>query len=299
MLIPDDLESCQQLLRELFEAHRRLQEVYEELLATCTSMQDSQLKLEQEKETLEQSIKELTHRLYGRRSERSKVSPDQLPLDFGDSDPIEVVPDVTEDEEFVEEQKKKRRRRRRKKPGGRFPDHIERRTERIEPDLPEGIVPEDCQLIGVDVVEIMEFDRPQLWIRRLEYPKYRIPDQPQQGVVQGAREVNLMMSGRRAIRNTYARSVKTRENAGLKTGVTAGRSGELQWRNLEVGDSGMVRFRDVQVSLLSLDKIWRHPLIGTTLQARPIAAPPIVRSNGTRQDVTFRSPSTVPGIARG
>ena len=34
-----------------------MQEVYEELLATCTSMQDSQEKLEQEKETLEQTIK--------------------------------------------------------------------------------------------------------------------------------------------------------------------------------------------------------------------------------------------------
>jgi hypothetical protein len=41
-----------------------------------------------------------------------------LPLDFGDGGPIEVVPDVSADETFVEEyeqkRKKKRRRRRRK-----------------------------------------------------------------------------------------------------------------------------------------------------------------------------------------
>ena len=123
--LPDDLETCRQQLRELHEAHRRLQEshrhlqeVHEELLATCSSVQDSQLKLEQEKEALEQTIKELMNRLYGRRSERLKCSPDQMSLDFADGDPVEVVPDVSEDEAFVEEHRKKRRRRR-KKSGGR------------------------------------------------------------------------------------------------------------------------------------------------------------------------------------
>ena len=41
LIIPDDLETYQQLLRELWKAHRRLQQVHAELLATCTSMQDS------------------------------------------------------------------------------------------------------------------------------------------------------------------------------------------------------------------------------------------------------------------
>jgi len=199
--LPDDLETCQQQLRELHEAHRRLQEIYrrlqevhEELLVTCSSMEDSQLKLEQDKETLEQTVKELMNRLYGRRSERLKCSPDQMSLDFQDGPPIEVVPDVTEDEAFVEEHRKKRRRRR-KKSGGRFPDHLQRRTERIEPGLPEGVGREDCELIGVDVVEILEFERPQLWVRRLEYPKYKIPNQPELSLVQAAREVNLISGG--------------------------------------------------------------------------------------------------------
>ena len=187
--IPDDLETCQQQLRELLQVH-------EELLATCSSMQDSQQKLEQEKETLEQTIKELMDRLYGRRSERLKCSPDQLPLDFGEDEPVEIVPDVSEDEEFVEEQEKKRKKRRRKKKGsGRFPEHFERRTERIEPKLPDGVRPEDCQQIGVDVVEILEFDRPRLWVRRLEYPKYKIPSQPELKVVQAGRQANLIPGG--------------------------------------------------------------------------------------------------------
>ena len=196
LILPDDLETCQQLLRELWEAHRRLQQIHAELLETCTSMQDSQEKLQQEKATLEETIKSLMHRLYGRRSERLPSAPDQLPLDFGDGEPIEVVPDASTDEAIVEEYQQKRRRRRRKKPlNGRFPDHLPRRTERIEPELPAGVQPEDCELIGVDVVEILDFDRPNLWVRRLEYPKYKIPSQPQLKIVQGEREANLIPGG--------------------------------------------------------------------------------------------------------
>lgn len=198
LLIPDDLETCQEQLRKLHEAHRRLQEVYEELLATCGSMQDSQQNLKQEKETLEQTIKQLMNRLYGRRSERLKCSPDQLTLDFGEDDPVEVVPDPEQDEAFAEEQeekKQKKRRRRRRQEGGRFPDHFERRTERIDPDLPEGVSSEDCQLLGVDVVEILEFERPRLWVRRFEYPKYKIPSRPELKVVQGPRMPNLVPGG--------------------------------------------------------------------------------------------------------
>jgi transposase len=193
--IPDDLESCQQLLRELAAAHHRLQQIYEELLATCTSMQESQCKLEQEKEELEQTIKELMNRLYGQRSERLKFSVDQLSLDFGEGDAVAVVPDVTEDEQFVEQYEKKKRRRKRKKRSGRFPDHLERRTERVEPILPEGLGPEECEQIGVDVVEILEFERPRLWVRRIEYPKYKVLPRPDLKIVQGERQASLIPGG--------------------------------------------------------------------------------------------------------
>jgi transposase len=116
-------------------------------------------------------------------------------LDFAEGEPIEVVPDPAEDEAIVENHKKKKRRRHKTNSGGRFPDHYERRTERIEPELPAGIRPEDCELIGVDVVEILDFDRPRLWVRRLEYPKYKIPAQPELNIVQAVREANLIPGG--------------------------------------------------------------------------------------------------------
>lgn len=194
--IPDDLEACQQLAAELLEAYDHLQRVHEELLATCTSIQENHAQLEQEKEELQHTIQELMQRLYGRRSERHKDSPGQLPLEFvKDELPIEVLPEVADDFEFVTNHQNKRRKRRRKKHKGRFPEHLERRVRRIEPQLPDGLRPEDCQLLGVDVVETLEFGRPELWVQVLEYPKYVIPDRPDLNVVQGPREVNLVPGG--------------------------------------------------------------------------------------------------------
>ena len=193
--LPDDLQTCQRMLLELSTAYERLQQVHDELLDTCTSMQESQQKLEEEKVELEETIKELMNRLYGRRSERHKFSPDQIPLEFGEGDVVAAVPDLTEDEEFVAGHEQKKRRRKRKKRGGRFPDHLERRTERIEPMLPDGIRPEDCQQIGIDIVELMEFERPRLWVRQIEYPKYKIPSLPQLNILQGERVPSLIPGG--------------------------------------------------------------------------------------------------------
>lgn len=193
--LPNDLETCQQMLLDLSAAHERLRQIHEELLATCTSMQERHQTLEQEKEELEQTIKGLMNRLYGRRSERHTFSPDQLSLDFGEQDPVEVMPEVTDDKEFVAGHERKKRNRKRKNRDGGFPEHLERRSERIQPTLPEGIRLEDCEQIGVDVVEILEFDRPRLWVRRLEYPKYKIPSEPRLNVVQGKREPSLIPGG--------------------------------------------------------------------------------------------------------
>jgi transposase len=72
---------------------------------------------------------------------------------------------------------------------------LERRTERVEPELPEGIESEDCQLIDVDVVEILEFERPRLWVRRIEYPKYKILSREEPGIQQAPRLPSLIPGG--------------------------------------------------------------------------------------------------------
>lgn len=167
---------------------------------TNSTLEATRQKLEQERQELSLSVKELMNRIYGRRSERLTNSPEQRTLDFGDQTPLEVVvaPEPENEPEDVTPtapQRKSRRNRNKNKGKGKFPDHLERRVERIEPTLPEGVRLDDCDLIGVDVVEILEFERPRVWVRVLEYPKYKIPSQPELQIVQGPREVNLVEGG--------------------------------------------------------------------------------------------------------
>ena len=77
LVIPDDLEACQRLLRELLSAHV-------ELSRTCESLRASQEKLEQENQEQQWTIKALLRELYGRRSERFVEGRGQQHLDFGD-----------------------------------------------------------------------------------------------------------------------------------------------------------------------------------------------------------------------
>ena len=178
--IPDDLEACQQLLRELAEAHSRLERVYRELLETCANIQDSQQKLEQERDELQLTIKRLMNQLYGRRSERRKEGEGQKHLDFGDVDTTmvdrSIVSAADDDEEDVVTERVVRRHRHPNRPRNeQLPEHLERRIERVEPILPAGVKVEDCEWIGMDVVEVLEFSRAKVWVRRIEYPKYKLP----------------------------------------------------------------------------------------------------------------------------
>ena len=86
LVIPDDLKACQQLLRELAQAHAQLRRVHEELLSTCTSLQDAQQQLQQERDELQLTIQRLLHQLYGRRRERWQDAAGQQHLDFGEGD---------------------------------------------------------------------------------------------------------------------------------------------------------------------------------------------------------------------
>ena len=169
LVIPDDLETCQRLLRELLSAHV-------EWNATCESLRVRLEKLEQENQEQQLTIKALLRQMYGRRSERFVEGRGQQRFDFGDEpflgDPS-IVSAAQQDpilQEFMVRRRQGVRRRSEK-----LPDHLERRTQRIEPRLPEGIQLADCVLIGVNVVEILEIERAELWVRRIEYPKYRLP----------------------------------------------------------------------------------------------------------------------------
>lgn len=169
LVIPDDLEACQRVLREVLSVHVELTEM-------CESLRARQEELEQENQEQQLTIKALLRQLYGRRSERFVEGRGQLQLDFGDEafvdDPSLVS--AAQQDPIIQEYVVRRRQGVRPR-NEQLPDHLERRTERIEPTLPEGIQLADCVLIGVDVVEILELERAKLWVRRIEYPKYKLP----------------------------------------------------------------------------------------------------------------------------
>ena len=178
MLIPDDLEACQQQLRACLAAHGQLQRVYQELVETCTNLQAGQEGLRQERDELQLTVQRLLHQLYGRRSERWKDAPGQQHLGFSEDEIAPADPTVisaASDEEIIAAYLVRRRKRRAQPRSEQLPEHLERRTERIEPQLPAGVTREDCQPLGVDIVETLQFDRAKVWVRRIEYPKYKLP----------------------------------------------------------------------------------------------------------------------------
>jgi transposase len=197
--IPDTLEACQQELREVRQAYAQLERKHQELLDTCVSIQDAQQKLREENEEQQLTIQQLLHQLYGRRSERHKDARGQQHLDFGVDETAALAVDgvgLTLDEEIVVQYTRRRKQRAEQPRSEALPEHLPRRTERIEPPLPEGVKPEDCQPIGIDIVEILRFKRPELWVHRLEYPKYKVPEVSASPILQAPREVALIEGGR-------------------------------------------------------------------------------------------------------
>ena len=166
-VIPEDLPSCQRLLQEAWT-------VQAELNNTCSTLHGNQERLQQENEELQATVNHLLRQLYGRRSERFIEGRGQQHFDFSDDSSDPSIVSAAQDDPIVQEFLV-RRRKGRKQRSEKLPDHLERRTRRFEPKLPPGIQLEDCSLIGVDVVEVMEYDRGKPWVRRFEYPKYKLP----------------------------------------------------------------------------------------------------------------------------
>jgi transposase len=184
--IPDNLQACQALIEQLAQTVQEQSEKIEELN-----------RLNQEQQL---TIKELIERAFRRRSERYLNNPDQLRLDFGDTD---EAADAAEGlAEAVEEAgvvvKEHTRRKRRKPRREKLPDHLERREVVVE--APDEVA--NClehgprKLIGYDRTESLELEPPKLWVRVTLYPKYACEDQPDCGVSSPSRPAGLVEGDR-------------------------------------------------------------------------------------------------------
>lgn len=169
--------------------------------SALAEVQSSREKLSQENEELSLTIQKLLSRLAGHRSERHE-DPAQQQLDFGEHDPIqEGVEDAAE--ELLQARDEvggtPRTRKPRKVRNEQLPEHLPR-YEVIAPASPDQ---EQCaehgprQLIGYDVTETLEFERPKLRVRVTKYPKFICQHHAECGVQQPPRPERTLVEGNR------------------------------------------------------------------------------------------------------
>ncbi len=187
------LQQVMKLNEELRRNNDTLRHDHESLLRSTQTLLEDRQKLEQRVAELEAANKQLVDMLWGRRSERRTISPDQLSLDFAADS--EQSPNTEEQGILVAQQKadeafdaqlrrdleaRRRRRRERQRQTQEFPEHLERR-ERIL-DLTEE-EKAGLKYIGDAVAERMRFEKPHVYIERIIRRKYVVENARSQGVL--------------------------------------------------------------------------------------------------------------------
>ncbi|HEY1598848.1 MAG TPA: IS66 family transposase [Pirellulales bacterium] len=188
---PDDLAACQALLIEQARALIDLRATREQL--------------SHENEELTLAIQKLLSRLYGRRSERHADDPAQQRLDFehaagGDDPDVQdgLADAAAEAQRLVDQHVLGRRAKPRKLRNEQLPAHLPRYevTAEVPPHQQHCQEHGARQVIGYDVTETLEFERPKLRVRVTKYPKLACPGQPQCGVAQPPRPASLVEGNR-------------------------------------------------------------------------------------------------------
>lgn len=184
--LPEEVPACHALL---VEQSRSLVE-----------LQASREKLSQELEELKLTVTKLLNQLHGRRSERSIADPNQMPLDFGDDSEAQdaLAAAAAEAETIVQEFTVRREIKKRKPRDERLPAHLERYEVIADAPDEQKLCPDhgERQVIGYDVTETLEFERPKLKIRVTKYPKYACVGQAACGIGQAERTTGLVEGNR-------------------------------------------------------------------------------------------------------
>jgi transposase len=176
-VIPQDLESCQQLLQQQAATIDELQSEIEKL-------------------------RKFTHHLiYGQRSEkRIPTHPDQRLLPFDNDAEYQAAraeaqaeAEVVVQKYTVERQERKRQRR-----SEAFPSHL-RRVEQEAPLLDSlKVCPTHGErtIIGYDTTETLVYTQPELYVLVTKYPKFACAGQPECGVTSPERPTSLVEGNR-------------------------------------------------------------------------------------------------------
>jgi hypothetical protein len=188
LIIPDDVSACQALIGELAQ--------------TVQEQRQTITKLNQENSELHLTINELLQQAYRKRRERYVENPNQLKIDFGDTDEAADAADglaeAIEQAEVIVAEYKRRQQGAKKPRQEQLPDHLPRYE--VEAKVPAEA--KHCEqhgerkLIGYDRTETLEFEPPKLKVRVTLYPKYVCEDEPSCGVSQPERLPGLVEGNR-------------------------------------------------------------------------------------------------------
>jgi transposase len=147
---------------------------------------------------------ELLQRAFRNRSDRYVHNPDQLRLDFNNTDDAadaaaglaEAIEEARPQEEQVIAEHTRRRPRRRRQEN--LPEHLPRIV--VEAEAASEVI--ECpthgprKLIGYDEVETLQFERPKLWVQVTRYPKYVCEGEGECGVASPERPAGLVEGNR-------------------------------------------------------------------------------------------------------
>jgi transposase len=172
-----------------------------EQAAAIVDLESARLQLSQENEELNLAIQKLLARLAGHRSERHE-DPAQQQLDFGGDPGLQegLADAVVEQAENVSEEVVVRRKQKpRKVRNEKLPEHLERYEviAKVTPDQEHCAEHGPRQLIGYDVTETLEFERPKLRVRVTKYPKFICQHHAECGVQQPPRLERTLVEGNR------------------------------------------------------------------------------------------------------
>lgn len=152
----------------------------EELITTFLSEKTAQENIVQEKDfkitKLQSELDQLKRMIFGSKSERfvPEQPANQATLELE----VEKLPEEPTVKETITYERKKSGTKSKTHPGRTpIPAHIERRTEIVEPT--EDIT--GLKKIGEEVTEILEYQSPKFYVRRIVRPKYSLPKK--QGIV--------------------------------------------------------------------------------------------------------------------
>jgi len=212
--LPKDLDACHSLIAELsacLSQHESLINEKDTLLVAKESLlveqakavvdlQASREKLTEENEELNLTIQKLLARLYGHHRERFD-DPGQGKFKFGDDAAVQdgLADAAAEAEKIIQEYTVRRALRKKTKPRDeKLPAHLPRYE--VVADAPAA--DQQCMqhgeraVVGFDLTETLEFERPKLRVRVTKYPKYVCPGYPDCGLAQAERPASLVEGNR-------------------------------------------------------------------------------------------------------